>query len=92
MSKTILYFTASWCGPCQRIKPTLYKLEEECPEIKVIAIDVDDDKGEFCKFPSKYKVSSLPTFVALHSDDEVERFEGADASKLKKLFEKLHKL
>lgn len=35
----LLYFTASWCGPCQQLKPILTSIAEE---LTVVEIDVDD--------------------------------------------------
>ena len=47
-SKMVLfYFTASWCGPCQKISP--YK----------ISID-NDDNEEVCE---KCQIKSVPTFI-----------------------------
>tara|TARA_X000000368_G_C22755614_1_gene590321 strand:- start:301 stop:612 length:312 start_codon:yes stop_codon:yes gene_type:complete len=36
----LLYFTASWCGPCQQLKPILKSLAEE-GKVNVVEIDVD---------------------------------------------------
>lgn len=35
----LLYFTASWCGPCQQLKPILTSIADE---LTVVEIDVDD--------------------------------------------------
>ena len=37
----LLYFTASWCGPCQQLKPILKSMAEE-GLVNVVEIDVDD--------------------------------------------------
>ena len=31
-----MYFTASWCGPCKMVKPTINKLIKEDFDIEVI--------------------------------------------------------
>ena len=36
----LLYFTASWCGPCQELKPILKSIAEE-ELATVVEIDVD---------------------------------------------------
>lgn len=37
----LLYFTASWCGPCQTLKPILKSLAHD-ELVTVVEIDVDD--------------------------------------------------
>lgn len=86
--KKILYFTASWCGPCQRIKPTFYKLEKEYDDISFNAIDVDMNPD----LSEKYEIESMPTFIFLNNEKEIDRFSGADANKLKTATEMLNNL
>ena len=41
----LFYFTASWCGPCQKIKPQIIKLKEglQTNNIKFYMIDIDEN-------------------------------------------------
>jgi thioredoxin 1 len=88
-NKKILYFTASWCGPCQKIKPVFKALEaKHGSSINFSAIDVDLN----AKMASHYKVNSMPTFVFLSDDEEIGRFVGANEEKLKEGVEALLKL
>ena len=56
----VVDFTASWCGPCQKIKPffhecsNLYKKTSLC-----LSVDVD----KFPELTSKYKIEAMPTFL-----------------------------
>ena len=71
INKTImLMFTASWCGPCKRLKEHLYLKDSDTDEesgicveyqnnLLVLYIDVDDENNEeLCQL---YDVSSMPT-------------------------------
>lgn len=67
----ILYFTASWCGPCKIMKPIISELQVEGH--KITKIDVDQDRAAV----SLYRVSAMPTFVVLKNGSEQRRFVGA---------------
>lgn len=38
----IVDFTASWCGPCQMIKPFFEQLAAEFPNVIFVKVDVDE--------------------------------------------------
>jgi thioredoxin 1 len=85
-TKTLLYFTADWCGPCQQIKPAVKKLEQTYTNINLNIINVDLNE----KMTETYRVSAMPTFVMLVNNKEIERFTGADQNKLKAAVERLN--
>lgn len=60
-SVVMLAFEAKWCGACQKMKPTLSKLERK--GYVVVHLDVDTPKGK--RLAAKYNVKSLPTYVVL---------------------------
>ena len=74
----LLYFTASWCGPCQKIKPFVQKLKETYPTIEVYLIDVDKAQ----ELSAQFKIKSMPTFCFFKGATLLTRFSGADESKL----------
>lgn len=88
----LLYFGATWCGPCKQLKDRLNNKETSSmmPQLVVSHLDVDDtDNEELCK---RYKVNVLPTqiFVKLNNNKvtEVSRIEGYDFTKLKMEYDK----
>ena len=76
----VCYFTASWCGPCKQISPTVSNIDENNEHIRVIKIDVDDceDISEFCK------IDCMPTFKFYknNSIEPVHSLSGADPTDL----------
>ncbi len=71
--KKILYFSADWCGPCKAMKPIIEKFEQEHSDVEIVRIDADEESG-LC---IKYSISSVPTFILLSEDEEVNRKRGA---------------
>jgi thiol-disulfide isomerase/thioredoxin len=88
MSK-ILNFTATWCGPCQRIKPTLEEMEK-LYKVKIEHVDVDDPEN--ARLLSKFGISNIIP-VTIFMNDNVEKLKvlGADVEKIKQGFELLRK-
>ena len=83
----LFYFTASWCGPCQRVYPHFTKLMESYDPNVITArkIDIDDDdNSELC---SKLKVTSVPTFVLLKDRTYIDRCVGANIDKIQDMIE-----
>ena len=75
----ILDFYADWCGPCQMMRPTMEEFEKTHPEIKVTAVNIDEEE----ELAEKYGVSSIPCMVVLKDGEEVKREVGVVS--LKKL-------
>lgn len=65
MNKRILYFTATYCGPCQAMKPLINELIQEGKPIS--RIDVDQNPS----LTQQYNVTSIPTFITLDENDNV---------------------
>ena len=56
----IIDFTASWCGPCQRIAPILEELAKEYKEeIVIYKVDVDKEK----ELAKRFRILSVPTLI-----------------------------
>lgn len=68
--KEFLYFSATWCGPCLQLGPTMSSLQREGYNVR--KIDVDSDPN----LPSQYNVRNIPTVVLLKNGQEVARRVG----------------
>ena len=69
--KTMKYFTATWCGPCQSFKPVMNEIASEGYSIEFIDVDQEQNKA------TKYGVRSVPTVVIEENGIEVDRFIGS---------------
>ena len=66
---TIMKFTASWCGPCQKVQPELDKILDEMNtkfsnspnKFEFFHVDVDDNFDLFAFLKSKKMVKGIPT-------------------------------
>ena len=54
---TVLDFAASWCTPCWAVLPRLEKLAVEHPELRVVAVSVDDKVSGRDLLVSKLKLT-----------------------------------
>lgn len=70
--KVLAVFSATWCGPCQMLKPLLKHLEPKHPDIKFYVVDIDAH-GEFA---DSFGVTSVPTLVMLSYGRELRRLPG----------------
>ena len=68
--KSIKYFTATWCGPCQRFKPIMQEVANEGHSVQFIDIDSQEDLAR------QYNVRSVPTVVVEQNGSEVNRLIG----------------
>ena len=76
---SLLYFTATWCGPCQKVFPLLNELSDKLSEnekynIEFFKIDIDENE-EFCE---KCNIRSVPTFYIMNGKNLLSQCSGAD--------------
>ena len=66
-------FYADWCGPCKMMSPVVDEIAEEESGIKVCNINID----QAMEIAQKYRVMSIPTFIAFKNGEEAGRQIGA---------------
>lgn len=70
----IVDFTATWCGPCQRIAPVLEELAEEYKgEIVVYKVDIDKERN----LAKAFNISSIPAVLYIPLNGEPAMTIGA---------------
>ena len=74
--KTVKYFSATWCGPCQTFKPIMSEIANEGHSVQFIDIDQQGDLAQ------QYNVRSVPTVVIEQNGSEVNRLIGATTKKV----------
>ena len=64
----VLYFTADWCNPCQKVKPIVEEINKDSV-IKFQLIDVDSEM----ELTKKFEIRSVPTFILIKDGKEIKR-------------------
>ncbi len=71
----LLDFWATWCEPCQMIAPILNEVAEECPDITVGKIDVDEEQ----ELAMSFGITSIPTLIVIKNGKAVDKAIGMRA-------------
>ena len=75
--KVLVDFNASWCGPCQMLRPVLEELAEENENLKIVSVDID----ECDDLAREYEISSIPCLVVFENGKEKARNIGLMSKK-----------
>lgn len=75
----VIYFTASWCGPCRMISPIYEQLSTEHPSATFVKVDVD----ELPEVAAESQVSAMPTFLIVKERRLLDTIVGANEGKLR---------
>lgn len=67
-SVLLFFFTASWCGPCKKIKPYVYDKLKTCP-YPCYCLDIDENMDIYKALRSKKQIQGVPTILAFKAEN-----------------------
>ncbi len=70
---TLVDFYANWCGPCRALMPIIEEIAEQRDDIKVGAVNVDDES----ELAQRFGITSIPTLLLVKDGEVVKRVQGA---------------
>lgn len=70
--KALLYFTATWCGPCKSFGPIVEQFKNDHPDAMIVKIDVDEKRDLL----GLYGIRGVPTIIMLEDGAEKTRHTG----------------
>jgi thiol-disulfide isomerase/thioredoxin len=74
----LLYWGATWCPPCNRLKATLFNRQDFIEQSRgLVMVHVDGDRPGAQRLGARFKVRGYPTLVLLQPDGtEIARLPG----------------
>ena len=70
----VVDFFATWCGPCNKLSPTLDEVSEEFGDrVNIVKVDVDESED----LAMTYGIRSVPTVLFFKKGQQVDKFVGA---------------
>ena len=75
----VVDFWAEWCGPCRAMNPMIEELSS-IYENKIVFAKLNVDKNPI--IPSKYGISSIPTFLIIKNGQVMNSIIGAITQEL----------
>jgi len=68
----IVDFYADWCGPCKMMSPILETLSTRNPNLKVLKVNVDEEK----ELAMKFNILAIPTLILYKEGKQVDNRQG----------------
>ncbi|EFA82952.1 thioredoxin [Heterostelium album PN500] len=83
--KLIIYYTATWCGPCRMMAKPFSDLSDQYQGITFIKADID----ACSEYPPVANISGVPAFFGYNGTTLIGNFAGANQNSLKDLCNKV---
>ena len=68
----LLYFWATWCGPCRMVAPVVEEIAEERPDYVVGKINVDEEM----ELALEFGIVSIPTLIVMRNGEVARKVVG----------------
>ncbi|XP_031275511.1 thioredoxin H7-like [Pistacia vera] len=82
---TVVYFTATWCGPCKFLEPYIKELAAKYSDVLFIKIDIDKLAAVAREFEL---IDVVPTMAFVKKGKEIDRVVGAKKEEVQMKIEK----
>ena len=79
----VLDFKASWCNPCNNIKPFINYLKEHYINVDFYEIDIEDE--DTVSITSSFEVKKLPTFIYYKNGNMCASLNGINKDTIEEL-------
>lgn len=77
---SVLYFTATWCGPCRYISPVFTSMAQKYSNVVFLKADIDEARDA----AARWNISSVPCFFFIKNGKEIDKIVGADKNSLER--------
>jgi thioredoxin 1 len=71
---SMIFFGASWCGPCKMATPQVEFLAETMPECGIAKVDIDDNE----ELAREFSIMKIPTFLFFKNGVKVDEMKTGD--------------
>lgn len=72
----VVDFSATWCGPCQMMRPIVEEIKAEYKDsekVEIVEVDIDENPV----IPASYSVMSVPTFLFIKNKEVLDKVVGS---------------
>ncbi|XP_030852293.1 thioredoxin [Strongylocentrotus purpuratus] len=83
----VIYFSATWCGPCRSISPEFETLSKD-PEIASNVVFCKADVDEASEIAEECEVQCMPTFCFFRGESKIYQFSGGNKGRLREYIAK----
>ncbi len=71
--KVVVDFSATWCGPCRMLAPTMEELSDEMNDVTFLNVDVDECPA----LAERYSIMNIPAIIAFKDGEKKAQTMGA---------------